>query len=112
MNNKIIIAIIAVATVFLCWVAYEHFVAIPRAELAAEQAQERQERIDRMAAEREREANYKQCVRLAYLNYTADWDGQCELLGKEDNCSLPRYIANEFDDDLDREKDNCIKMYK
>ena len=67
------------------------------------------------AAEKEaamREAKYNLCLSSAYADYSLNWDRQCELLGKEKDCSLPLASASIYDDVLSKEKDRCVTLYK
>jgi hypothetical protein len=41
-----------------------------------------------------------------------DWNLNCGELGKEENCSLPRYIADGIKKDYQKNQDLCIKKYK
>jgi hypothetical protein len=58
-----------------------------------------------------REQKYEQCKDVAYAVYVADWNGGCELLGKEKYCALPGYRADNFNNKRSIDEANCIKLY-
>lgn len=112
--NKVTLGIIvgAILASFGLYIAYQNAVVIPRERI---EAQERAEDAKRLAEEMERserEQNYSRCLQQAWIVYSQNWDGLCEINGLEKDCTLPRYRANELDDDYADEKDRCVTMYK
>ena len=62
-------------------------------------------------AESKRLNNIAWCEDSAYDTYVSDWNGQCKLEGKGDDCSLAHFQAESFDAQYDKALDRCIEKY-
>ncbi len=61
--------------------------------------------------ENERKTDLKNCLVRSFDYYTADWNNACEIEGRDDDCNLPGYRANELEDVMQNNKDNCYKQF-
>lgn len=78
-------------------------------------AQERQaqnERMERELQRIERQRQYDLCISSAYQAYSGNWDGACEIQGKEADCTLPRYVADGIDERHAESQERCVALYK
>jgi hypothetical protein len=55
------------------------------------------------------------CINVAYSTYTDQWTFTCKTLGKDAKkrdkgklCSLPRLVAQQLDDSLQKDKNFCV----
>jgi len=104
--------LLAVVTLAALWLVYEVAVAIPRAEI---EAQERQAELDRQAEvmrDIQTERNYRKCLADAYANYSADWDSTCVIDGKEPDCTLPAYRHTPINESHEDDRATCLEIYK
>lgn len=67
-----------------------------------------QERSDQLA----NEFSFNKCIRDANALYHTNWNLACEGEGKEENCTLPRYLAEGHNEDLAEAEEQCAKLYK
>lgn len=112
MNPKIKYAIITVIGIALFFLAYQALVAVPNKEREAmAQAQLIKMEEERRLA-RDKETKYYQCMELAYANYSDGWDGQCELAGKEPDCSLVSHQYKVIEERHVEAQDRCLALYK
>ena len=93
-------------------IAYQAFVTIPRERLEAQAEKERTERQAEVLREMARERDYADCNQTAFNEYSMDWETACETLGRESNCGLPGYTADDLDETLEGKRDRCVQMYK
>lgn len=100
MNTKTQIALVVIAS-FIAWVMYQNMVALPESKLAYE----KQLQADKVH-------NYEVCLRKAERDYSSNWNSQCGANGKDVDCTLPKYIADDVENSLDEDKKNCVTMYK
>lgn len=111
MQKNIMMGVAVIATVFLCWVAYQNFVVIPKEEMASERAAATAERL---AEEERRDQNirmYYACMEDAYSAYSARWDASCVRLGMEENCALNGNLSADYNQAYEKAKDTCLKLY-
>lgn len=111
MEKNIYIGLTIIGAIAVLLIAYQHLVALPKAQIAAERAEAALERENAAREELRREERFLACNQDAYTNYSANWDGQCELNGLEADCALPRYQADGFDEGLETDKDRCVTLY-
>jgi hypothetical protein len=105
---KIQKAFVVIVIFAVLGIAYNSLVVIPREKLA------QQESARRASEQKEfmRSLNYDACVNEALRVYSSNWDGTCELLSKERDCSLPAFRAEKHEEKLSEEKDRCVQLYK
>lgn len=112
MSNKITVSIILIVLMVITYTIYQGTVVIPRQEI---ESRERQARLDREAAimaELRREQRYDDCLDSSYRVYASDWNSQCEIQGKETDCTLPNYAATIINDQYKEAKNRCVSLYK
>ncbi|MDF1498772.1 MAG: hypothetical protein P1P85_05495 [Patescibacteria group bacterium] len=59
-----------------------------------------------------REENLNNCLTRAYDIYSTDWNRVCEIINKDNDCTLPKYRADDLWKVMQNNKDNCYKQYK
>lgn len=102
----------AVVLISIIAIAYQALVVVPREQIEAEAKRYEQERrLEALAADR-REDRYNSCLVDAQSFYTADWNGHCELIGKEPDCSLPTNTALIFETRKEKAEEQCLAIYK
>lgn len=94
------------------FIAYQTLVVVPREEIEQRYVQATRERMEALAAEQRRQKAYEDCDQMAWEAYSLDWDGACEIIGEEKDCSLPGYRADQLGEVLSKAKDRCVAMYK
>ena len=66
----------------------------------------------RLSIEKEnQEEKLQKCLIVAFEDYKASWEGSCKKRGREENCSLPEYQAKSYNEKLEIDEANCIKMF-
>lgn len=65
-----------------------------------------------VATETWKRIQFENCIGNAETTYSENWDLGCKDLGKQNDCSLPRYRANPLDDDMASAKTLCAKLYQ
>jgi hypothetical protein len=58
--------------------------------------------------------NLINCNKNAESDYLDYWNAQCKVQGRDkktDNCSLPKYIADDVEARRQKSLDNCVKLY-
>jgi hypothetical protein len=113
--------------------------AAEKLEAEIKSAEEKREAEERQAAEREAiQSRYRSCISRAELNYNANWAQSCKrisdkaakdykecisgTLGKTacdsiyternaspTNCSLPRVVGQDINDELDKTRKRCLE---
>lgn len=106
---KIVVIIVTGAVLFI---GYQNLVVIPKEKIEAEKAEARLKAQQAVTARLERETKYNSCMAEAYNLYNLDWNNRCKILEKEADCSLPQYLADMHDADLEKDQDRCVTMYK
>lgn len=111
-QNIALIAIAVISSLGAFSIAYQSLVVIPQKQIDAQILQAEQDRLSEALAEDRREARYGACLKSAFKSYTTNWDAQCELVGKESDCSLPNYTAEIFESRKDKDEEACLAIYK
>ncbi len=52
------------------------------------------------------------CMSKAFVARQEHWKSNCEGRGESEDCSLPAYLYNWIYDNYNKEKDDCIQLYK
>ena len=73
----------------------------PRTEIGSLLTSKAREQLGRMI--------FSDCSEKTAQAFEQAWNQECEKLGLEDKCSLPRYIADELTEEYQEAKDNCYK---
>ena len=106
---KILIGIVIASMLFI---AYQSLVVVPREELAFQKQKIANAELSAYLEKVQKEADYKTCKDAAYETYSLDWNQGCRTAGKANDCTLPKYTADTFDQRLSAEKNRCVTMYK
>ena len=93
MTNKIAVVAGIIFGALIIWIMYQNLVVIPKEEIQAEERAASAERTAAILEEARKERAYDYCISSAHDVYSANWDSQCELVGKEADCSL---YANQY----------------
>lgn len=115
MNNKtkLTIAVASIIAAFsLAFVTYHAFVLVPLERIDTQERQAREARAHEDEVRIEKEIKLEECRVTAYTAYSNNWDGHCELIGKDKDCSLPTEIADKFEQGLNTMTDRCVTLYK
>jgi hypothetical protein len=104
--------LITIATIAVFTLAYQALVVIPREEneaiVKAQQLKIEQE----LRAEANKQRNYDSCVAEAYTSYSANWDKQCDIAGKDPDCTLYEAQYKIVEDRHDSAQERCLTLYK
>jgi hypothetical protein len=104
--------ILAIAGIALLAIMYQSMIVVPQQQIEAEI---RQTEL-KLNAEREAalmaEIKYDSCMADAYSNYSSNWDGKCELEGREADCSLFPYEYETIETRHKEAQDRCLTMFK
>ncbi len=108
-SMKLGLIVLAIATLLL---AYQALVVVPREEIKAKERLAAEASLKEEQARIARDTRYNGCVHDAEYNYNNRWEGHCVLVGKGENCSLPAYVADKFEEKLVEDKKQCLDIYK
>lgn len=61
--------------------------------------------------EKERIINIKNCQKEAYRIYGINWNNNCKSQGLKEDCNLPLPLSQPLEESLQKEEENCIKIY-
>lgn len=112
MKQKLIVAGIVGTVLVVLFIAYTTLVVVPRERMELQAQQAREARMEEEIKEAERLHRYNECMASAYRTYSLNWDGECKLLGKGLDCSLPQFKADKLEDSKRNAESNCVVMYK
>jgi len=88
MTNKIAVVAGIIFGALIIWIMYQNLVVIPKEEIRSEENAAEEARIAERFEIVAKERAYDSCIQSAYNVYSTNWDSQCELQGKEAECSL------------------------
>lgn len=94
-------------------VAYHYVIYIPARDSARMQYEARAKAMDailKIEAEKTRRDDILKCQVIAEQSYAENWDGQCHLIGRADDCGLPGVQAERINKMLKDDKQNCIDI--
>jgi len=80
---------------------YRPIISKPRAEIGGLLTSKAKEQLGRMI--------FSDCSERTAQAFEQSWNQECEKLGLENKCSLPRYIADQLTVEYQEAKDNCYK---
>tara|TARA_R110000851_G_scaffold58128_2_gene135020 strand:+ start:151 stop:498 length:348 start_codon:yes stop_codon:yes gene_type:complete len=113
MKSNILTAAVVVGVIALIVIAYQGLIVVPQNQIEAQAAQAEAERMLEVAKGIDRQNNYDSCISSAYSVYSANWDNQCELAGKEIDCSLSLYEnADVINTQHQVAEDTCLAIFK
>lgn len=61
-----------------------------------------------------KDLQYQRCRDNAQADYILQWNAQCPVQGIDkltDDCTLPRFIAQDIETKKTKDLENCVKMY-
>jgi len=58
-----------------------------------------------------RQSSLDDCLENVARNYDRDWNMQCKAKKLENNCELPRFLAETIEKDRANRSDTCFKRY-
>jgi len=96
--------------VLSCSVVY-YLVVLPT---QIQKAKEKIELLKIKQAQENLEKNKKAldyCLAEADFNYYSCWRTQCNMLGKEGDCTLPAYLGDLCREERHKDKDYCFKKF-
>lgn len=93
--------LLVIATILVVGFAYNFYVVVPK-----------QLKEDRQDRELSAKIEYESCVNIAFKNYSDDWDLNCEVYGKEKDCSLDLGLGTELRDEKERTEKACLEVFK
>lgn len=73
---------------------------------------EKQKLQQEKSREQEKKRSLNACLYQVNINSRLYWDGECDNLGREKNCRLPKSRADRAEKHKKEANDNCIKLYK
>jgi hypothetical protein len=56
--------------------------------------------------------NYVMCLDVSYQLYDQNWESNCKLLGRGEECGLPISTSEDLNSLKAREDETCIELYK
>jgi hypothetical protein len=93
--KTVIVVVICITTI----ISYQTLVSIPKHKIEAQKEKENSIKI-----------KYQSCVTNAYVMYSKNWNLACSDRSLEDDCNLPRIVANAFESDLEKKKTDICKV--
>ena len=112
MPNKTIAIGVSIFAGLIILIMYQSLVVIPKEEIRSEEIKASAERKAKIFEEDRKERAYNSCINNAHGVYTADWNGQCELLGKEADCSLYPAQYTLIEERHKDAQDSCLVRFK
>lgn len=112
MNSTVKTILIAGPVIFFMWIVFYIGVVSPQKERDHELRVTQLEILAERQAVAEKERKYNVCTADAYASYSGDWDGQCEIIGRAADCTLPGYSAEKVNEAYKERMDRCTTMYK
>jgi hypothetical protein len=103
--------IIACISLISLSIFYFLVIYIPEREEAEREAA-RLVREDEKRAETVKQTSLNFCLRMANLQYSSDWDHECESQGLEKDCRLPLENVDIIEERLKEDRDSCYIKYK
>jgi len=109
-TNKIVLAIVMIV---ILWLSYTALIVVPRERIAAKSQSERLEIYTKTLMEAKAKEEYSNCRTSAYTVYSIDWEAQCKLLRKSEECTLNVYEGSKtIEERYNNELKQCLSIYK
>ncbi len=75
------------------------------------QDKENERVVYEMLQEEARQENIDACIKLAYDNYSKEWDNACLLIDRPIDCALPAWRADQLDALFEKDQDRCLERF-
>ena len=112
MTKKIAVVAGIIFAALIVWIMYQHLVVVPQNKIDAQAEQARLNRIADVMEIADQERKYDNCISSAYNVYSMGWDNQCELEGKEADCSLSAYQYKVIEERHETAQAACLTRFK
>lgn len=111
-SQKILTGAGALLLLFTLFIIYHATVVVPQNKIEAELQKAEMQIEEERNKEIRRKLDYDKCMSSAYNEYSMDWEAQCKLHNREENCSLEGYLRTDIEETYKEKQERCVVMFK